>query len=326
MNVRRTLGRTAATTVLAALLALPARPMAAETLTVACSSPPRATQAAAVITSLELLSAAWAAGGGAVVKWSYFRRFADLRDFIAGQSPDAVLVDAELYAAISPLLAYTPFMVGVVGGKTEQPLEVVVRSDDSAHGLADLKGRSLTVASSLDDAALDRYLSAAVLEGEVAAASQFFKLERTVDAESALVAVTIGQYDAALVPASRLRAHHERDKLRVLLTSRALPLPLLCLRQQSRQAEEPLRALAALPPELAAHLDRALALDHFALLDNPIPSLGILQAAFAAEPPKPDAPLGPWPALPISPLDLPLAGIEGNLSAPSPSSTPENRL
>jgi ABC-type phosphate/phosphonate transport system substrate-binding protein len=177
-----------------------------------------------------------------------FRRSEDATSYIASSMNDVALVvcDASFLLDLPSGFGPVPTHRATRGGKETHRKLVVVGAASAAQSLADLKGKSLTLAVA-EGAGSSRYLSRVIFDGEVAAESWFGKLVPEADEFTATANVLFGRADAGLVSEDNpLLVSHLGKELRTIYTSPALSHSVVAFRQ------------SALGPEQQAALEAAL--------------------------------------------------------------------
>jgi ABC-type phosphate/phosphonate transport system substrate-binding protein len=176
-----------------------------------------------------------------------FKRGEDATAYLQSSGADVslVLCDSSFLLELPSGFAVVPSYRVVRGGKEVQRKLVVVAAASDAQSLADLKGKSLSLAGMALDS---RYLGRVVFDGEMAPSTWFGSFVAEPDELASAADVAFGRADAALVSednplvVSRLSA----KQLRVVYTSPAVSLPVLAVRP------------GALPPGQMAALESAL--------------------------------------------------------------------
>jgi phosphonate transport system substrate-binding protein len=185
-----------------------------------------------------------------------FKRGEDAAAHLQSQAADVALVfcDSSFLLELPAGFAVVPLHRLVRGGKEVQRKVVVVPADSGAQSLADLKGKSLSLAGAGGDS---RYLARVVFDGEMSPSGWFGSFVTEPDELASAADVAFGRADAALVSednpivVSRLSA----KQLRVVYTSPSVSLPVLAARTgaltaaQQASLESALDALGRRPEE-----------------------------------------------------------------------------
>jgi len=174
----------------------------------------------------------------------------EVRPFRKGD--DAIAHLSAAGAEMSLLLAEGSFLLDVPSGfeivpayrvirggrETHRKLVVVASSSPSLRSLADLRGKTLSLAGGAGPGTVP-FLGKVVLEGTVSPESWFGKLAVEVDEITAAANVLYGRADAALVSEDNpLVATHLGKELRALYTSPPLSLPVLAYRAGALSADQ----------------------------------------------------------------------------------------
>jgi ABC-type phosphate/phosphonate transport system substrate-binding protein len=195
-----------------------------------------------------------------------FRRGEDATSYIESSTNDVALLvcDASFLLDLPNGFAPVPTHRLVRGGKETHRKVVVVGTASTAKSLADLKGKSLSLAVS-GGTGSSRFLSRAVFDGEVAADSWFGKILPEADEFTATANVLFGRADAGLVSEDNpLLVSHLGKELRTIYTSPGLSYPVVAFRGTALSAEQQ-SALETALDGLARHADGKKILDRLRL-------------------------------------------------------------
>jgi ABC-type phosphate/phosphonate transport system substrate-binding protein len=195
---------------------------------------------------------------GLTVSVRPFRRAEDATAYVQASSGDVALVLSEQAFLLDLPAGFSPVPTSRLvraGKETHRKIVVVGTGDASVQSIADLKGRSLSLALAGGEG-VARFLSRAVFDGAVVPESWFGKVLREADEFTATANVLFGKSDAALVSEDNpLAASHVGKDLRIVYTSPALSLPVLACRAgalsppQQAALEAALEALGRRPEE-----------------------------------------------------------------------------
>jgi hypothetical protein len=177
-----------------------------------------------------------------------FRRGEDATEYLATQGQDVavVLCDSAFLLDLPPGFSALPSHRLVRGGRETQRKIVVVASAAGARSMADLKGRTLSLAQSGGSGSA-RFLARVVFDGEIAPESWFANLVPEADEFTATANVLFGRADAALVSEDNpLVMSHLGKELRTVYTSGLVSLPVLAFRTGALPAEQQAALEAAL--------------------------------------------------------------------------------
>jgi ABC-type phosphate/phosphonate transport system substrate-binding protein len=167
-----------------------------------------------------------------------FKRNEDAAAYLQASPAEVafVLCDSAFLLDLPSGLAVVPSHRQTRAGKETQRKLVVVTAASPAQSMADLKGKSLSLAATGGS----RYLERVVFDGELAPQSWFGSLVAEPDELAAAADVAFGRADAALVSednplvVSRLSS----KELRVLYTSAPISLPVLAFRTGALSATQ----------------------------------------------------------------------------------------
>jgi ABC-type phosphate/phosphonate transport system substrate-binding protein len=168
-----------------------------------------------------------------------FRRGEDAMEHIRASAADVALILSEPSFLVELPRGFDPLPTSRLvrsGKETERKLVIVAASSPHAK-LSDLKGRSLSLASSSDG--VSEFLARAVFEGEVTPKSWFGNILTETDDFTATANVLYGRSDAALVSeANPLVATHLGKDLKTVFTSPPISLPVIAVRTGALTAEQ----------------------------------------------------------------------------------------
>jgi hypothetical protein len=170
-----------------------------------------------------------------------FRRGEDAAAYLKASSGDValVLVESSFLLELPEGFAPVPaFRLVRAGKETHRKLVVVASANAELKTLTDLRGRSLTLASSGSETAL-RFVGRAVFDGAMAPQTWFGTIHAESDELTATADVLYGRSDAALVSEENpLLAANLNKELRTIFTSQPLSLPVLAYRTGALGADQ----------------------------------------------------------------------------------------
>jgi ABC-type phosphate/phosphonate transport system substrate-binding protein len=157
----------------------------------------------------------------------------------AGAEVALVLTEGSFLLEMPEGFGAVPAFRVVRGGKeTQRKMVVVASSNADLKTLTDLRGRSLSLASSGSDTAL-RFVGRVVFDGTVTPQTWFGKVGAESDELTVTADVLYGRVDAALVSEDNpLLATHLGKDLRAVFTSQPLSLPVLAYRTGALRADQ----------------------------------------------------------------------------------------
>lgn len=169
-----------------------------------------------------------------------FRKGADALEYMQ-TSPDRVAVvlsDVSLLADVPASTGLLPVHRFVRGGQATRRKLVVVKTGSDVSALADLRGRSITVAQASGAGAM-RFLSTVVFGGQIEAETWFGSIATETDDFTATAAVLYDRTDAALVSEDNplLKTHLGKD-LREIYASGPVSMSVISVRPAALSPEQ----------------------------------------------------------------------------------------
>jgi ABC-type phosphate/phosphonate transport system substrate-binding protein len=178
---------------------------------------------------------------GLAVRVRPFRRGEDATAYVQASSQDIALVLTESAFLLDLPAGFSPIPASRLvrsGKETHRKVVVVGPANASVQSLADLKGRSLSLALSGGEGTA-RFLSRVIFEGALVPQDWFGRIVTEADEFTATANVLFGKSDAVLVSEDNplLLAHLGKD-LRAVFTSPAISLPVLASRSGALTGEQ----------------------------------------------------------------------------------------
>jgi len=160
-----------------------------------------------------------------------------IKEAMLGQKVDGVTMTTLEFWALRRAMSFRPSVVlGVSHGKTTEEYLLLVRGDNPATQLADLRGRSLAVASATPENLATIWGETLVLEAHLGTARTFWrKITRNGKISRVVLPVFFRQVDACIVTRDGFRTMSELNpqigrQLRVLAQSPAVVTTAFCFR------------------------------------------------------------------------------------------------